>query len=343
MSRKVLNTLYVMTQGSRLRKDHETLVVEVDGEKTLQVPQHHLGSVVVFGGVYVSQGVYTWASEEGKPITFLSTYGKFRGRFVGPTSGNVHLRVQQFEANQDGAFRVSASKAMVAAKIQNSRFLLLRHARDRNQFEDSLRRAEKEMGSTLEELEEVESLDDIRGMEGQASRLKFQVFDRMLTQNRDFFAMKGRNRRPPRDPMNAILSFLYTIIRHDVSSALESVGLDPQVGLMHVLRSGRPALALDLMEEFRPVLGDRLAVTLVNRQQLKPDDFKQRSGGAVEMTEEGRKTLLEAYQKRKDAEVSHPVMENPLPLGLVPQVQARLLARVIRGELEEYPPFLYRG
>ena len=343
MTRKVLNTLYVMTEEAYLRRDHKTLVVEVDGEKTLQVPEHHLGSVVVFGRVLVSQGVYEWSAEKGKPITFLNTYGKFRGRFIGPTSGNVHLRVQQFERNKDDGFRVDTAKTMVAAKIQNTRFLLLRHARDRSQFQERLRNTETALGRILEELKRADSLDDVRGKEGEASRLTFGVFDRMVTQNRDTFEMNGRNRRPPRDPMNAILSFLYTIIRHDITSALESVGLDYQVGFMHVLRSGRPALSLDLMEEFRPVLGDRLALTLVNRQQLKPEDFNHRSGGAVEMSEEGRKTLLEEYQNRKDAEVSHPVLENPLPLGLVPQVQARLLARVIRGDLDEYPPFLYRG
>jgi CRISPR-associated protein Cas1 len=318
-------------------------IVEVDGEEELQVPEHHIGSVVIFGRVMVSTGAYKWSSESGKPITFLTHYGKFLGRFEGPTTGNVKLRFQQVEGLDREDFKTDTAHSMIAAKIQNNRFLIRRPLRDGTEFEEKLQRAEKKLGDSLADLESSSNLEEVRGKEGDASRTVFDVFDCMIKQNRSSFEIDGRNRRPPRDPLNAVLSFLYTLIRHDCTSALESVGLDPQVGYLHGLRSGRPALALDLMEELRPVLGDRLALRLINRKQLQPDDFDGRTGGAVEMTEDARKTLIEEYQKRKEDEVDHEMFENPIPLGLVPQIQARLLARVLRGDLEKYPPFLYRG
>lgn len=341
---QILNTLYVMTQGAYVHLDHETLKVDVEGTTQLQVPLHHLGGVYCFGDVMVSPALVHRCAEDGRSVVFFDRNGHFSARVEGPVSGNVLLRRAQHLALSDGARPSTIARNLVAGKIQNARQVLLRGAREADGSDDAgqLEEAAKRLAGTLSRLESVEDLEQIRGLEGEAARAYFGVLDRMVREDREAFRLDGRTRRPPRDRMNALLSFLYALLLSDCVSAAEGVGLDPQVGFLHALRPGRPAMGLDLMEELRAVLADRLALTLVNRRQVTPKDFEERPGGAVLLSDAGRKEVVVAYQKRKQDEVLHPVVGQKVPLGLVPHVQARLLARHLRGDLEEYVPYLYR-
>lgn len=337
----MLNTLFVQTQGAYVRLDHETLKLEVEREVKLQVPLHHIGGMVLFGNVLVSPFLLHRFAEDGRSIVWLGKTGRFKGRLAGPTSGNVLLRRAQYEAHGD-PYRVAAvARSIVAGKIRNARTLVQRSAREATVDEDkvSLEETAKVLGWSLRDAGRAEGVAEVRGVEGRAGRVYFNAMKLMVRTDREEYAWTGRNRRPPRDRMNALLSFVYTLVLGDCVSALEGVGLDPQFGYLHALRPGRPSLALDLMEELRPILADRLVLALVNRRQVRPQDFEERTGGAVHLDEPGRKTVLVAYQKRKQEEISHPVLGQQVPLGLVPHVQARLLARHLRGDVEAYVPF----
>jgi CRISPR-associated protein Cas1 len=259
-------------------------------------------------------------------------------------SGNVLLRCAQHEAMRDPERTLSIARNMVGGKIQNSRQIVLRGAREADDPSDAqaLRNTADALANAVGRVPQCHDLETLRGIEGESARAYFSTFDRMIKEERDAFKMDGRNRRPPIDPINALMSFLYALILNDCVAAAEGVGLDPQMGFLHALRPGRAALALDLMEELRSVLADRLVLTLINRRQVSAKDFTQRAGGAVHMEDAARKEVIIAYQKRKQEEITHPVLDQKMPLGLVPHVQARLLARVLRGDLEGYPPFLYR-
>ena len=341
--KQFLNTLYVMTQGAYLTLDHETVKVEVEGKTQLQVPLHHLGAIFTVGNVMMSPFLMHHCTENGKAVVFLDMNGRFLARVVGKTTGNVLLRQAQYEAVRDTQKAASIARNIVAAKLQNSRQILLRGAREteNNEIEHGLRQAASALSTAIHNLKNSGTIDETRGLEGISANEYFHVFDTMVKENRETFIMKSRNRRPPRDPMNALLSFLYTLLLNDCVSALEGVGLDPQMGFLHVLRPGRPSLGLDLMEELRSVLADRLALTLINLKQLSQKDFEERTGGAVYLNEAGRKTVVVAYQKRKQDEFTHPLLEEKVPFGLIPHVQARLLARHLRGDMEEYLPVLY--
>lgn len=341
---QILNTLYVMTQGAYVHLDHETLKVELEGKTQLQVPLHHLGGVFCFGDVMPSPALMHRCAGDGRAFVLMDRNGRFKARVEGPVTGNVLLRRAQHLALSDGARPVSIARNLVAGKIQNARQVVLRGSREAGDPDDAsaLEEVGRWLAGALSRLESARDLDEIRGIEGDAARAYFGVFDRMVGEDREAFRFDGRSRRPPRDRINALLSFLYALLLSDCVSAAEGVGLDPQVGFLHAMRPGRPALGLDLMEELRAVLADRLALTLVNRRQVTRKDFEERPGGAVHLTDEGRKEVVVAYQKRKQDEVSHPVAGQKVPLGLVSHVQARLLARHLRGDLEEYPPFLYR-
>lgn len=340
----ILNTLYVTAEPAYLHLDHDTVRVEQNRELKLQVPLHHLGAVVCFGDVLVSPALLRRCAEDGRSVVYLDRNGQFGARLEGPTSGNVLLRRDQYAASLDEGRALRIGRNMVAAKIQNARQVALRAAREAENEEDgeALARLAKDQAGVVERLPAAADLDTVRGHEGEAARLYFGAFERMLLADREAFRMQGRSRRPPRDRMNALLSFLYTLLLNDCVAAAEGVGLDPQVGFLHTVRPGRPALALDLMEELRAVLADRLALTLVNRRQVTAKDFEERPGGAVRFTDEARKTVVVAYQKRKQDEVQHEAAAQRAPLGLVPHIQARLLARHLRGDMEDYLPFLYR-
>lgn len=344
MSRELLNTLFVMTQGAYVHLENETAKVEAEKRTLLQTPLHHLGGIVAFGNVMMSPHLMHKCASEGRTVTFLSMSGRFLARVVGPVSGNVLLREAQYEAHRGPAHCSRIARSMVAGKIHNLRSVLLRAAREATdaQRKSDIGKAAEWLETYLGGLSALEDIDEIRGYEGQASADYFAVFDSMILAQRTDFKFGVRNRRPPRDRINALLSFLYALVLSDCTAAAEGVGLDPQFGYLHALRSGRPALSLDLMEEFRPVLADRLALNLVNRQQIKAQHFDLRPGGSVLLNEDGRKLVIAAYQKRKQLEVHHPLLKTKTPVGLVPHLQARILARHLRGDLRDYFPYYPR-
>jgi CRISPR-associated protein Cas1 len=342
--RELLNTLYVLTQGAVVRLDHDALQVQVENEQRLRVPLLSLTAIVVFGRVTVTPFVIARCAEDGRSLVWLDRNGRFKARLEGPTRGNVLLRRAQHLALSDASRPLAIARQIVAAKIQNSRQVLLRGAREVPDAADASRLsvAADRLVTVLARLSDARSLDEVRGAEGEAARAYFAAMPALVRSQSGDFEPQGRTKRPPRDRMNALLSFLYALLRSECASALEGVGLDPQVGYLHSLRPGRPALALDLMEELRPAMADRLALALVNRRQLRPDDFEASLGGAVGLTDKGRRIVLAAYQKRKQDQVQHRVLRETVPMGLVPHVQARLLARHLRGDLRHYPPFQFR-
>jgi CRISPR-associated protein Cas1 len=282
--------------------------------------------------------------EKGVTLSFLNENGKFLARVQGPVSGNVLLRREQYRRADVEASSAEIARPVLIAKLANSRTVLLRAAResDGREATEDLSSAAEELSSTMKGIERQTNLESLRGMEGDAARTYFSLFDRLILAQKDDFYFRERSRRPPLDNMNALLSFIYTLLLHDVVSALEGVGLDPAVGFLHRDRPGRPGLALDIMEEFRPILADRLALSLVNRQQLKGRGFQKTESGAVMMDDKTRKEVLVAYQKRKQEEIQHPFLGEKVAVGLLPHCQAMLLARFLRGDLDGYPPFIWK-
>jgi len=342
--RKLLNTLHVMTQGAYLHRDGETISIKIDQEVKMRVPVHTLESLVCWGQVSCSPPVLGLCCERGIGVSFLGAQGKFLARVNGPVSGNVLLRRQQYRMADDVHAALSIVQIIVAAKIANSRVVLLRAARESNDpsNEQTLRNAANLLAHAGTEAAQAPSVDEARGHEGLAGQAYFGAFDAMITGDRDAFHFDGRSRRPPMDCVNALLSFVYALLRHDIESALESVGLDPAVGFLHTDRPGRPSLALDLMEELRSVLADRLVLTLINRRQLQAKGFTRQEGGGILMDDATRKMVVAAWQLRKQDEIEHPYLKERIPMGLVPYAQALLLARHIRGGLDAYPAFFWR-
>ena len=340
--KKLLNTLYVTTQGAYLAKDGECVAVRVDNEVRLRVPVHTLGGIVCFGQVSCSPFLMGFAAERGLGFSFLTEKGRFLARVQGPVSGNVLLRREQYRRADSPEASAEVARSIISAKIINARRVVQRALRDHGGKIDgsALDNETSHLKDCLQRLQQPVSLDVARGIEGEAANGYFGVFDQLILSGEPEFRFMGRSRRPPRDTVNALISFLYALILSDCRSALESVGLDPQLGFFHVVRPGRPALALDLLEEFRAVLGDRLALTLINRGQLRTKDFEFRPGGAVLLSDTGRKTVVVAYQERKKETLQHPVLEQQVEIGLLPMLQARLLARYLRGDVGAYIPFL---
>lgn len=338
------NTLYVTTQGAYLRRDHATLQVRIESKAKLAVPLHHLEGVVCFGRVSVSPGVYKVCGEQSLAMSFLTEQGRFLARVEPPISGNVLLRREQYRRADDPAACLALARPMIAAKIQNARNLLLRSARDGASEEaaERLRRGATHIGAVLDQLPVAATLDTARGIEGETARTYFDSFNHLIRQHADGFQMNGRSRQPPRDPVNALLSFVYALLRHDCEAAAQCVGLDPAVGFLHVDRPGRPSLALDLMEEFRALVADRLVLALINRRQVSTKGFSTDPGGAVAMDDVTRRAVLVAYQERKREQVQHPLLKESVAIGLLPHIQARLLARTLRGDLPEYPALVLR-
>lgn len=346
--KRLLNTLYVTTQGAYLSRERDTLVVRVEKETRLRIPVHTLGGVVCFGRIACSPALMNLCAENDVTISFLSEWGRFVARVHGPVCGNVLLRREQYRKADDTAVSSRIAAAMVAGKIANSRTVLLRAARENEDEEkvSALRHASNRLASLLKSTQsrcdDEKPIESIRASESEAARMYFAVFDDLILTQKESFIFKGRNRRPPLDEVNALLSFVYTILAHDVTSALESVGLDPAVGFLHSDRPGRSSLALDLMEELRPVVADRLVLSLINRQQVKPSGFHHSESGAVIMDDKTRKKLLVTFQKRKQEEIDHPFLREKCRIGMIPHVQAMLLARHVRGDLDGYPPFLWK-
>jgi CRISPR-associated protein Cas1 len=338
----LLNTLFVNTPESYLRLDNDTLRIMLGDETRLRVPLHHLEAVVCFGRVGLSVPLMHRLADEAIALVLLDDHGRFKARLEGGVSGNVLLRRAQHIQSMNSAFTLDLARAFVAGKVKNARQVLLRGARDAKSEADAatLTRGAQDLAATLRDLPAATDLDVLRGLEGEAARQYFECMPTLVRPDmRPHFSMDGRTRRPPRDRFNALLSFLYAMWMNDCRSALEAAGLDPQVGFLHALRPGRAALALDLMEEFRP-WADRLALTLINRGQLAASDFVLREGGGVSLQPDARKAVVVAYQERKKDEINHPLLAQSVPLGLVPLVQARLLARALRDDAAPYVPFV---
>jgi len=339
-----LNTLFVTTQDAYLAKEGEAVVVRVDHESKLRVPLHNLGGIVCFGRVNCSPPLMGLCAENGVAISFLSEFGRFRARVVGFTPGNVLLRRQQYRLADDMEATAAIARPIVSAKIANARAVLGRARRDYpdSAGADELAAAAQRLATSLEAAQAVNDVDTLRGIEGEAANTYFGVFNHLLTGPSDGFVFDGRSRRPPLDNVNALLSFLYAMLSHDARAACEAAGLDAAVGYLHRDRPGRAGLALDLIETLRPFLVDRLVLSLINRRQVQPAGFQTLENGAVQMTDDTRKGVLAAYQKRKQETITHPFLGEKTTVGLLVHLEARLLARHLRGELDTYPAFLWK-
>lgn len=339
-----LNTLFVTSQGAYLAKKDRTVLVRVDGETRLRLPLHTLGGIVCFGNVSASPFLLGACADAGLAVSFLTENGRFLARVAGPASGNVLLRREQFRRADDPEACSRMARWFLLGKLANAKTVLYRSARDRPELGGSadLKRTAKRLDKSLQKLRGPMSTEEARGLEGDAAHAYFSVFAHMITASDDAFEFSGRNRRPPMDPVNALLSFVYVLLAHDVRSALECHGLDPSVGFLHRDRPGRHGLALDLMEEFRPFLADRLVLSLINQGQIKGKGFSKTPAGGVAMDDDSRKALLLAWQKRKQDEIRHPFLGETVHVGMLFHIQALLLARYLRGDLDAYPPFVWR-
>lgn len=345
--RRQLNTVYVTTEGAWLRKDGENIVMEVEGETRARLPAHMLESLVCFGRVLVSPPLLGYCAEQGICVSYLSPNGKFLARVEGPVSGNVLLRREQYRRSDDGSRCAAIVRNLLVGKVHNQRAVVSRGLRDYG--DDLPPEARAELSHTDKRLKRISArllidapVDVLRGLEGEAAQAYFGVLDHLIRVPDAAMRFGGRSRRPPTDAANALLSFLYTLLTHDCRSALETVGLDPAVGFLHRDRPGRPSLALDLVEEFRPVFADRLVLSLINRKQVSARDFTRMDNGAVLLKEDARKTVLSAYQERKREQLHHAFIDEKVDIGLFPAIQAQLLARHLRGDLDAYPPFLWK-
>jgi CRISPR-associated protein Cas1 len=342
--KKLLNTLFVTTQGAYLSKDGETVVVKIDNEIALRVPVHTLGGIICFGQVSCSPYLMGFCAENGVAVSFLTENGAFLAKVQGPVSGNVLLRREQYRRADDMMSSALIASAILTGKIANCRTVLQRALRDHSEKidTDQISIASQRLSNALRRLQVETTLDALRGIEGESADAYFSVFDHLITCQKDCFMFCERNRRPPLDNVNCLLSFIYTLLMHDVRSALESVGLDPAVGFLHRDRPGRYGLALDIMEEFRPYIADRLTLSLINLCQVQDKGFRRKDSGAVLMDDDTRKNVLIAYQKRKQEEIEHPFLKEKMAIGLLPYSQALLMARYLRGDIDNYPPFIWK-
>ncbi len=339
--RKLLNTLYVTTPEAYLSKDGLNVVVSVDKEELFRIPIMNVESIVTFGYMGASPGLMKLCMDNNVSLSFMSPQGRFICRVQGATRGNVLLRKKQYSLTEDENVALHLAKLFITGKVFNTRNILQRYIRDNG--------ANEEVEYVIKQLEwrkkcilQAENMSMLRGEEGRAANTYFDVFNHLILHQKEDFQFNGRNRRPPKDEINAMLSFVYTLIANDMAAALESVGLDPYVGFMHTLRPGRTSLALDMMEELRAYMGDRLVLSMINRKQLTKRDFIRQSDESFVMTDECRKTLLTTWQKRKKEMIEHPYLKEKIPIGLLPYAQAMLLARFLRDDLDDYPVFLMR-
>ena len=342
--RKLLNTLYITSPDSYLSRDGENIVVLIENKEKFRIPVHNIESIVAFGYCGASPALMSLCTERNVSLSFLSEGGRFLARISGPVRGNVLLRKRQYQLAEDKKTCLELCRLFIAAKIANSRNILQRalrdHANEKNASE--LTEAVSILENRQKQVLKAEDPDTVRGIEGEAAATYFSVFNHLIVSQNDEFYMNGRTRRPPRDKVNALLSFMYTLLANEVQSALETVGLDPYVGFLHTLRPGRPGLALDLMEELRSYLAERMVLTLINRRQVKAEGFITRAETGIIMDDSTRKEVITAWQKRKQEEVQHLYLQETIPVGLIPYAQALLFARYIRGDIDNYPVFLFK-
>jgi len=341
--KKLGNVLYITSPETYLSLDGENVVVKKDENSSVRLPLHNLENIVCFSYQGASPGLMGACAERNIGLCFLTPYGHFLARITGKVKGNVLLRKKQYEISEKNDLSLPVAASFLVGKIYNSRKVIERALRDHAMLVDveSLSKASAFLKETLQALPRCKSIGELMAFEGSAAKIYFSVFDHLILQQREDFSFTERNRRPPLDNMNSLLSFLYTLLTNEVASALETVGLDPYVGFLHQDRPGRPSLALDLMEELRPIFGDRLALTLVNRRQVNGKGFIKKESGGILMDDETRKAVITAWQERKKEEIVHPFLKERIEFGLIPYVQAMLLARYIRGDLDAYPPFFW--
>lgn len=341
----MLNTLYITSPNAYISKKGENIVISIDGKIAHRIPAHNIEGLVCFGYQGASPKIMAMCAERGIGLSFLTEHGQFLCRVTGRVNGNVLLRKRQYQISENEIFCSELAKAFVIGKLVNSRSVLMRFQREHKEL------CSLDFFETLDSLDQIlfkldendyDFVDTIRGLEGGGSKLYFENFDNLILNQKDDFFFHGRNRRPPLDRMNALMSFIYVLLAHDVESALETVGLDPQVGFLHKDRPGRSSLALDLMEELRPYLADRLALSLINTKALKAKDFLEKENGTVLLQPESKKIVLQAWQKRKNIIIEHPFLGDKIEVGLIPYVQSLLLARTIRGDMKQYPVFISR-
>jgi len=342
--KRFLNTLFITTQKSYLKKEGETVVVKVGKERKARIPVINLQGIVCFGNVAISPFLMGFCAQKGVTITHLSEYGRFLARIQGPVAGNVLLRKEQYRISDDTSRSAAIAKVIVLGKLANSRSVLRRAVRDHGGKVDatSIATVVEEIGKAINRVQNGSDLETIRGIEGDVARQYFRVFNELITAQKADFTFRERNRRPPLDRVNALLSFIYTLLYHDMRSALESCGLDPAVGFLHRDRPGRMSLALDLMEEFRPFFADRLVLSLINLKQVQGKAFVVADNGSVTMDDKTCKIVLTAYQMRKQDVIRHPFIGKEMHIGILFQIQALLMARFIRGDTDGYPPYFWR-
>lgn len=342
--KKLQNTLYVSTQGTYLSKDGECVLAKIDQQEKSRVPIHILDGIVCFGQISASPFLLGYCAEKGVAVTFLTQYGRFLCSVQGPVRGNILLRRTQYRMADDRDQTAALARTFVIGKIGNARVALSRVVRDHPEKVnvEKLKAAQRILAGCVKRLRREDDQDRIRGIEGEAAKVYFDVFNQAITSTEEEFRFNGRNRRPPLDRINCLLSFFYTLLTHDIRSALEAVGLDPAAGFLHKDRPGRPSLALDMLEEFRVFMADRLTLTVINRGQIKAKDFEISESGAVMLKDDARKEMLVAYQNRKSEEILHPFLQEKMPIGLLWHMQALLLARHLRGDIDAYPPFVWR-
>jgi len=338
--RTLLNTLYITTENAYLSKDGLNVVVSIKQEEVFRIPIHNIEGIVTFGYMGASPGLMKLCGDNNVSLTFMTPQGRFIGRLQGGIHGNVMLRKAQYKYADETNYALHVSKIFVAGKIHNYRAILRRYIRDYGENKDILEVCEHLKRSKREALRTLDT-DALRGIEGDAANNYFNVMNHLILQQKDFFIFNGRNRRPPKDATNALLSFAYTLISNEMTAALETVGLDPYVGFFHTLRPGRPSLALDMMEELRAYMGDRFVLSLINRKQIASNDFINQ-GDTVILTDSARKQFISAWQSRKKEIILHPFLNEKIPIGLLPYAQAMLLARYIRGDIDDYPVFIIK-
>lgn len=339
--RILLNTLYITTPEAYLSKDGLNVVVSVKQNEIFRIPIHNIEQIVTFGYMGASPGLMKLCADNNVALTFLSPQGRYISRSQGPTKGNVLLRKAQYKNSDEPNYALHISKLFIGGKIQNYHNILRRFIRDNGEDHDVESVAEY-LQRCKHRVFNADNIDTVRGIEGEAATKYFGVFSHLLLNQKEDFKFEGRNRRPPKDAVNAMLSFVYTLICNAITAALETVGLDPYVGFMHTLRPGRPSLALDMMEELRAYLGDRLVLSLINRKQISIKDFVKQGDDGIVMTDSARKTILSAWQNRKKEQITHPYLNEKVSIGLLPYVQSMLLARFIRKDIDDYPVFLIK-
>jgi CRISPR-associated protein Cas1 len=342
--KKLLNTLYITSEDAFLSLDGETVCVEIHKQKVGQIPLHTLENIICFSYFGATPALMGACAKRGINLALYNPYGKFLCRVVGENRGNVLLRKQQYRMSDDAKLSCKAARNFILGKVYNCRWSIDRTIRDHELRVDvqKCRNVTQFLSDALDKIKDEEDLDTLRGIEGECAALYFGVYDEMILNQKETFHFEGRNKRPPTDEVNAMLSFGYTILANDCASALEGAGLDSYVGFMHRDRPGRKSLALDLMEELRPVLVDRMVLTIINNRQIRKEHFQNTESHEVIFTEEGRKKFLTIWQEHKQEVITHPYLNEKIPWGLVPHIQAMLLARYLREDIDGYPPFLWK-